>query len=311
MSGEKMFKAVGYVDDKYLDIADSFQKEAKEMKTYHSGKRRSLMGLAAASICISLLAVTAVATGWIPGIFRELQEKYPEDQALFEAAAQANTEIIPEIVEIPQLDLSKIVLLERYYDGETILMGYNLDVVIPEPTVGFQPDKELMRRIKKGVPLSNVGWDKPKDWMGQSVTENAKKYHLGEDAFVMDQMMKGTLSDGAYKKAWKILEEQGWVCLATQNVYIGDHILVNGQEYYDPNTNPDALRAEYETEYGSCLRLEKLPQEARNQHSVTVTLPVRTSVQYWYMDLEGNGWILYDGAETELISFTLEREDGE
>ncbi len=307
MNGKQIFEALGEVDERYLTIAEDFRKESKKMK--HGLKRRSLTALLAAVICISMLAVTALATGWIPGIFRKLQEENPWDAELFEAAAQANTEITPEIVEIPRMDASKFVLLEKYYDGKTILMGYDLDVLIPEPVVGFQPDQALMRKIKRGSKASDIGWGNAEEWQKTDAIEKAKKYHLSESTFAMEKMMKGTLSEEEYEKAWQLLETQGWVCVVTQDAWIGDHILLNGQEHYDSETNSEALRADYKTEYGDCIRLEVLPEDVREQDTVTVTMKVKTGIQYWYMDLEGNGRIYYGGGETEEISFDLKRED--
>ncbi len=309
MSGKQIFEALNEVDDRYLSIAEDFRKESNVMKKSNGIKRKSLTVLLAAVICISMLAVTAMATGWIPGIFKELKEENPWDAELFEAAAQANTEIIPEIVEIPKMDASKFVLLEKYYDGETILMGYDLDVLIPEPVVGFQPDEMLMRKIKRGTKASDIGWGSAQEWQKADSIEKAKKYNLSESTFAMEKMMKGTLPEEEYEKAWQLLETQGWVCVVTQDAWIGDHILLNGHEYFDLDTNPDGLRTDYVTEYGDCIRLEVLPEAVRNQDTITVTMKVKTGVQYWYMDLEGNGRVYYGSGETEEISFELNRED--
>ncbi len=305
MSGKKLYQALNQVDDRYLSMAEDFRKESDEMK--FTFKRKTLTGLLAAVICVSMLAVTAMANGWIPGIFQELKEENPWDAELFEAAAQANTEIVPLIVEIPKMDASKFVLLEKYFDGETILMGYDLDVMIPEPVAGFQPDKALMRSIKRAG--SNIR--APRAAEDGDLREKAEKYHLSASTYAVAEMMKENLPAEEYEKAWQLLEAQGWVCMVLQEAWIGDHILLNGQEHYDPETNPDALRADYKTEYGDCIRLEVLPETVRNQEAVTITMRVMTGVQYWYMDLEGNGRVYYDSGETEEISFTLNREDAQ
>lgn len=305
MSGKKLYQALNQVDDRYLSMAEDFRKESDEMK--FTFKRKTLTGLLAAVICVSMLAVTAMANSWIPGIFQELKEENPWDAELFEAAAQANTEIVPLIVEIPKMDASKFVLLEKYFDGETILMGYDLDVMIPEPVAGFQPDKALMRSIKR----AGINIRAPRAAEDGDLREKAEKYHLSASTYAVAEMMKENLPAEEYEKAWQLLEAQGWVCMVLQEAWIGDHILLNGQEHYDPETNPDALRADYKTEYGDCIRLEVLPETVRNQETVTITMRVMTGVQYWYMDLEGNGRVYYDSGETEEISFTLNREDAQ
>ena len=72
MNSKQLFEAFSYIDDRYLDIADASVKEEKHL----SWRRLTTIALAAA-LCISLLTVTAMATGWIPGFFASLKEKYP------------------------------------------------------------------------------------------------------------------------------------------------------------------------------------------------------------------------------------------
>lgn len=316
MRSQKLFEAFSYIDDWYLDVADTPEKELHIMmkQTPHYSARKTFAVLLAAVICISILAVTAVASGWLPGLFRELKERYPYDEELFEAAAQANTDAVPEVLEIPYLDLSKLVILERYFDGETILVGYDLDTVLPAPVVGIEPGESLLKQIKKGVRVSRIGWDEPQTWFSEPATENAIKYDLTEDAFTMDRMLKGTLSDTEYRKAWDILEKQGYVCVAVRDVWVGDHILVNGVdtiEDYLADGVSYSNRTHYTTDQGSCIRLDPLPEAVQKMSSVTVTVDVRSSLQYWYMDLEGEGRIYSDSInmQTEQLSFKLERSE--
>lgn len=313
MNGRELYEAFSYVEDRYLDMAESPEMECMEMKHHFSG-RRLFAVLVAAAICISILAVTAVATGWIPGIFNALKEKYPQDEELFSAAAQANTDAVPDIREIPQLDLSKFVMKGRYFDGETILLGYDLDLILPEPVVGIEPEEALLKKIKKGMRMSRIGWEKPQPWFQEPATENAIKHDLLEDAFTMDRMLKGTLSEEDYEKAWNLLETRGYVCVAVRDVWLSDTILIDGRdirEDYNSETNAYSSRTDYTSELGDCLRLDPLPESVKNQEKVTVTLTVRSSVQYWYMDLKGNGRVYTDSdsVESEEMSFELERSE--
>lgn len=313
MNGRELYEAFSYVEDRYLDMADAPEMECMEMKHHFSGRRLFAL-LVAAAICISILTVTAVATGWIPGIFNALKEKYPQDEELFSAAAQANTDAVPDIREIPQLDLSKFVMKERYFDGETILLGYDLDLILPEPVVGIQPEEALLKKIKKGTRISRIGWEKPQSWFQEPATENAIKHDLLEDAFTMDRMLKGTLSEEEYEKTWNLLETQGYVCVAVRDVWLSDTILINGRdirEDFNSETNAYSGRTDYTSELGDCLRLDPLPESVKNQDHVTVTLTVRSAVQYWYMDLKGNGRVYTDNdsVESEEMSFELERSE--
>ena len=312
MKSKLLLDAFSYVDDQFLDLLDS------EIVLSAHGKRRSFKRLTtiaiAAALCISLLTVTAVATGWIPGFFASLKEKYPQEAELFELAAQANTDAVPEITDVPAMDLSKFILLERYFNGETILIGYDLDLVVSAPLVGVEPDEALLKKIKKGSRMSSIGWDAREPWMDETAEGHAIKKNFKEDGYCMDRMMKGTLSPEEYEKAWEILEEKGWVCVAVRDAVISDHFLINGydpMELYDPDTNAFGSRTEYTEETGTCLRLEPLPQEIRELDSVNVTLKISSTVQYWYLDRMGNGRVYYDSStrESREVTFEIERSE--
>ena len=313
MNSKQLFEAFSYIDDRYLEIADASECRSQN-KSRISWKRITTIALAAA-LCVSLLTVTAMATGWIPGFFASLKEKYPQDAELFEAAAQANTDAIPEIMDVPAMDLSKFVLLERYFNGETILIGYDLDLVLSDPVVGFEPEETLLKKIKKSTRMSSIGWDAGEPWMEETSEGYAVKYNFKEDGYVMDKMMKGALTPEEYEKAWSILEEKGWVCVAIRDAYISDHVLINGYDpidLYDPETNPFGSRTEYTENMGTCLRLEPLPQEIRDQDSLNVTLKINSAVQYWYLDRMGNGRVYYDSGtrESKEVTFEIERSEG-
>ena len=316
MSSKTLYEAFSYIDDWYLDIADTSAKECHTMaqkKTQYSS-RKTFSILIAAVIWISLLAVTAVATGWIPGFFASLKEKYPQDAALFEAAAQANTTAVPEITDIPAMDLSKFVLLERYFDGETILIGCNLDLVVSDPVVGFEPEEALLTQIKKSTRMSSICWDSKEPWMDDNSEGYGVKYNFTQDGYSMDRMMKGTLSPEDYEKAWDILEEKGYVCVAIRDAYISDHFLINGydpMDLHDPETNTYGSRTDYTEEMGTCLRLEPLPEDIKQLESVNVTLKINSAVQYWYLDMMGNGRVYYDSStqESKEVTFEIERSE--
>ena len=309
MNGKELFAAFSYVEDQYLDMVDTSEKENTNMNNRHVTLRRAVTALIAAAICCSILTITAVAAGWIPGFFKALKEMFPQDAELFDAAAQANTDAAPEVMDIPHLDLSQFILLEQYFNGETILIGYNLDVVLPEPVVGIEPDSELMKEIQNGSTFTSTSWSDANSWITEPITENAIKHSLATDAAEMDRMLKGTLSEQAYQKVWELMEQQGYVCIAMRNAWLGDHLLINGvdtvEAYMESNAYAD--RTDYSTEFGNCIRLEPLPEEIRNQDQITVTLNVRSSVDYWYMTMEGEGRIYYDNSSTttDQISFEL------
>lgn len=311
MNTKDLYDAIGYVDERYLDMADALL-QMTETRIKPVRHRKMLTGLLAAVVCASLLAATAVATGWMPGLFQTLKEKHPQDEALFAAAAEANTEAVPEIAVIPEMDLSKFVLLERYYDGQTILLGYDLEKILPAPVVGIEPEDTLLKNIRDGLRMSQVGWDAPQTWREDPEPGYAAAYNFKQDGYLMDRMLKATLSPEEYKKAWNVMEEKGWVCVAVRDIYIGDHVLINGQDLMDVYIQQGNVYngiTEYETELGSCLRLEPIPEQFQDLEKLTVTFDVRSMPKYWYLDMDGNGRIYYDSSkqESESVSFELER----
>lgn len=331
MKSRKLYDAFGYVEDQYLDMVDTPEKEITEMKkNKHISVRRAVTFILAAALCVSILGVTAMAAGWIPNIFASLKEEYPEEKELFEAAAEANTTAQPitVTVEIPEVDGSSLTLFEKYYDGQTILLGYNLAEILPEPVVGYTPDEALLQELK-GDPgryaytYTEDGNDSLDHYLETGLidrehynsvldnrTENAKKYDLrNENNILMDHALKQQLSEKDYNAFWNQLVTSGFGCVVMQEVHIGDHKYVNGadmSETYDPETNPNMGMVEYEAEGGSCLKLSPLPAAGQDQETVTVDLTLNSNTIYLYMELEGHAYMRYLRNESQDVSFTLE-----
>ena len=139
MNGKNLFRALEYVDDRYLDMVDAAAQEATDMKQKHFSGRKTILYILAAAICVSLLTVTAAAAGWIPNIFAAAQPKAtPRDEPVLEAAQSATQSQTPETVEFAEADYTKFTLFQSYYDGNSIALGYDLSGVMPgETVVGF------------------------------------------------------------------------------------------------------------------------------------------------------------------------------
>ena len=63
MNGKNLFRALEYVDDRYLDMVDAAAQEATDMKQKHFSGKKTILYILAAAICVSLLTVTAAAAG--------------------------------------------------------------------------------------------------------------------------------------------------------------------------------------------------------------------------------------------------------
>lgn len=294
-----LFEAIGQVDDEYLTRAEKLL-EAPARK----GTGRKLWTVAlAAAICASILAATAVASGWKTGIFRELEGRETEDQTLFQAAVDANTEAAPEFASIPELDLSQFVLLEKYFDGNTILLGYDMEAVLPRPAVVVEVDAETIAQICRGNSTGSLFWNGERKQIESPATKNAEKYGLTGDSFALDHDLQNVLTVEEYENMWNILENQGNVVIAARNAYVADRILVDGVRLSEPWTE------EYRTELGTCRRLGTLPDAAQNADSVTVTLTLKSGLWYYYLDLDGNAFLTCDHTDSQDFSFTIERTD--
>ena len=111
MNGKNLFRALEYVDDRYLDMVDAAAQEATDMKQKHFSGKKTILYILAAAICVSLLTVTAAAVGWIPNIFAAAQPKAtPRDEPVLKAAQSATQSQTPEIVEFAEADSTKFTL---------------------------------------------------------------------------------------------------------------------------------------------------------------------------------------------------------
>ena len=131
---------------------------------------------------------------------------------------------------------------------------------------------------------------------------------MKRDALAMEGELRQILSPEAYEKMWQLLVQNGSVCVVTQSLYLGDHALVNGVDTVttlDYNTGMIGM-TDIQTEAGTCLYLNPLPEAGQNQSSVTVELKVKSGFQYWYLELEGHGYKSYAPNQEQSVSFTLD-----
>lgn len=329
MKSKKLFEAIGYIDDRYLDMVDTPEKENFEMKSQHqhSYVRKSITFLIAAAICVSILAVTAMAAGWIPNIFAAVKPAFPEDEEILEAAIGATHEQTVETVSVPEIDFTQFTLYERYYDGESILLGYDLSKIMPEPVVGYVPEGELKEKLMEMPEYQRAAHpDLTDDTLEQRVelgiytqeqyeeilnnrSEYAKKHDLRKEYQIqMDWDMKNNLSPEQYETFWKVLEETGSCCVAIPSEpWVADHISVNNADCGEV-LGPDCwnFRTDYETEVGNCILLNPLPEAAQDKETVTVELTLRSGWFYWYMELDGDVYCHFENAPTYETAFTLE-----
>ena len=289
MSSKKLLDAFNYVDDKYLQMEEAPRKKALNL-------RKKGLGLLAAAITVSLLAGTAIAG--LPTIFDYMKEYDPEDQTVYQEALEANQNWEPEPVELPGLKDISLAVSQKYYNGETILLGLDLKSLEDEPAIGLEPDALLMKEMRcatyrpQAQVYEDADWDIPYPRYARSIAEE----------------LRHELTEEQYQKLTEYMEHTGHCCVAIRDVHVGDHIGVNGTDIMASlNMNGDNGRTDVPTFAGEGIRLDPLPENARNQDSVTVTLDILTGLTYYYLDMEGHGYKYYGPSESETAEITIPR----
>ncbi len=349
MKREQLANIIGNIEDR--QIAEAFAYDpacsgrSPERKTQMKPKRIITLALAAALILA--LGITAYAEGWIAPIFHRMQsmivvpsetegmspefaevmnqrvEEMQEQIAGYEEAEQYMNEVQPkpETVKLPEFDNSAVTLRERYYDGEVLFLGINLDTAEPEMLIGYEPDDELLDKIQYVAFFHDVNGDDNLDSLLsagmtreiydeilENRTDHGKEYDLRhQSAITLDWMMKEKLTPGKYEEAWTLLRETGHICVVESVVYIGDHIVtedgtdlgVTGQVNMDSN---DA-----DVHSGNIfIEAKDLPESAKHLDELNIRLSLRNERIYYYMELGGPAQYYRELVGEELIPFTIE-----
>ena len=331
MNREKISEAVGNLADRHVTATAQYDPRGVSggperiipMKTRTF--RKPLL-IAAVIALLLALGVSAYAAGWFAPIFHKMQGMTPdtEQKALYKAAEQAviDQEQTPETVTLPAFDNSKITLSERYYDGKTLLLGVNLEEVVPGMTVGYTPDEAMLAKINNVAFFHDVKGNDDLDvllseGMERSLYEEylehrsdyAKEYDLRNlSAITLDWMLKEKLSDEEYEAAWKLLRETGHLCVVDSEVYIGDHILLDdgtdigmvGQQ----NVDSDDVSAHSGNIF---IEASSLPEAAQGRDALHISLNVKNARTYYSMSLNGPAYFYYEQIGEASVPFTVEK----
>lgn len=167
--------------------------------------------------------------------------------------------------------------------------------------MGVEVDAETLKDIRHGTPIASMIWSGERtqaDGRGK-----AKQHNLAKNGYLLDEDLQTILTQEEYDTMWDVLEREGYVVIAAWNPSVGDHILVDGQELPEPWTT------EYDTQLGTCYRIDSLPDSVRDADSVTVTLKLRSGLWYYYLDLEGDAFLCCDHTNSQDVSFVIERSE--
>lgn len=287
MTELELFKGFSYVKDGYLAQAEAPVKKRNVKKTFTI--------MLAAAISVSLLGVAAVAQDWVPGIFGTIAETDPREAALYETAEVENLGKPAQTVELPQLKDAQMLVKQKYYDGQHILLGIDFREATAEPIVGYQPDEDKLRLMRHG----SCKFD---EYMGEQAADKFQVERAVPDgaqtkfpryAGRMDLLLQQILSPEEYEVLQNQIQTEGYGCVAFHKLIIGDHIFVNGAEQgYRSDTEilPDLGIRTDDTQAGMGLRLESLPASARDQQSVTVELKVKSYYDLFYLEPDGHAY---------------------
>ena len=157
MNREQISDIVGSIADRHITATAQYDPRGvsgspERIPTMNIRSIKKPLLVAAVVALLLALGVSAYAAGWLAPIFHKMQSMTPdtEQKALYKAAEQAviDQEQTPETVTLSAFDNSKITLSERYYDGKTLLLGVNLEEVVPGMTVGYTRTTRCLQRSR-------------------------------------------------------------------------------------------------------------------------------------------------------------------
>lgn len=335
MKTDTIISAFNYVDDSYLDETWETLFASKPSASAHAARlrhTRRIVLLAAALSVLFALGAVAYASGWFPSLFGVMKDCSTDQRSeFFTAAEQANAmaKPSPTAVTLPELDYSRVTIFESYYDGEGLALSLNIDGVVPDPVVGYEPDDEMLETIHHMWSLGTFAYisvdpehptddldamlarykviDKgaiglsPEDYQEimEARSPDAKAADLrNHSSIIMDFNFRDLLSEEDYEHFWELLRANGHACVVVSELSPSDHVAspdgsdlgIPGWDYLDE---------------GICLSILPLDAPFRDLDSISGNIRLYCSTQYWYMELNGPSYILYDRAGEALIPFTI------
>lgn len=319
------------IDEQLIQSSVDFMQEDSMKKTIKRGGSALGKIILAAAMLAGILGVTAYAAEAFPSIFGQLNRKYAEiateypsaqeEADLYKRAAEVNETFEAKYVPLPELDESQIVIGETYYDGPNFMIAYRLDQTAVPAQFGFGPDSEKFKELHHFRGFSEEMPDSFEEcleaglWTQEAYDEQiAEVKALGLDFIhhisALDTIysMQADLTEEEYARAIKELKENGHVGVVARDLYIGDHILVEGEDCLRPNQE-GILFGEEMTEYGRVISCdvfdEVLPEKFKDLDTLTLSLKIKGSDDYMYIDQETGGMTSYQPAGEILVPVTL------
>lgn len=330
MNPMDFMQGINDIDEELIQSSMVFLQEDSMKHTIKRGGSALSKIILVAAVLAGILGVTAVAAETFPSIFGQLKRKYADMEAqeaadLYERAAEVNETFEAEYVPLPELDESQIVIGETYYDGPNFMIAYRLDQTAVPAQFGYGPDSEGFEDMSKMVFFCEHQCDAFEDYLergcwSQEIYDRyvgyAKEY---EDKYGIDFIhhyntmealwtMQEYLTEEEFDRAMKELKETGHVGVVMREMHVGDFIRVEGGEYLQP-TPEGMMYGEERTDYGRVITCnvfdQILPDQYQDQDTLTLTLEVRASNQYAYIDKELGGLRKAESAGVIQVPVTL------
>ena len=338
MKRETISLMLNSVDDDYISEAAVFCPESIQEspeRIVHMKKKRILTFALAAALVLALGAV-AYAAGWFAPIFHSIRYNVPEVEdrkpgneeyyaelegknAVMEAAEQYMNEQqpAPETVSVPELDNCEITLLERYYDGNTLALGFHLESDAPLFVAVYDNEEEIREKATTiafvdSVENDNIDAQEPVayDEIMASRSDNAIEHGLCHvSSIVLDSMLFHDLSLEEYEAAWAHLLETGHLCIVRNDLYVSDHILLEdgtdlGQTYSVPVYEGLAVQS------GNVFfEAPELPDAARGLDRLPFQVNVRIVRSFYYMELDGSTWYYSELVGEAFVPFCVDNAE--
>ena len=193
---------------------------------------------------------------------------------------------------------------------------------IEETSQGTEDYDDLMAQIDKQEALLEAGdpddldvrldagyitQEEYDDKMSRRTAHGAAAGLRYESAIMLDAFLEETLSAPEYEALWQVLERDGAACVVTRDVYLGDHMFVDGMDVAAMGTEvASGTFVEAQTKDGYTDQLSAdLPEELQDLDELHIQLKVKGDPVYYYMTLDGRAYTLREQGEEQFVPFTI------
>jgi hypothetical protein len=259
----------------------------------HKTKRLTII---AAVVAAALLTGTAIAAGGPQSIFSAMSEYLKGEEArggthygqtiseYDEMDALSNKD--EQISAIPAMTgstLGSFTLSQSFYDGQSLALGYNFDVLTKPAEFGF-----------------GIGHEK----FGELVNIEDKVNHT-----VLMLNIEEHLTEAEYERFTRELNENGSAGVIFYDLYFGDHItLADGTDITSPSAeNNGVVYTTTELDNGVLLEFSSpLNAAARDKDELNILMTLKCSTWYYYQDSTGAYWH-FEPNESSQIALSIPR----